>query len=132
MFKSGFNIAYNFNCLAVFFLLLISCKSFSSQTIDNKEFSLFIEQVKTLQNTDPSQALKLLDSYKNRMDLLIFEDQLKYLNLQAEIYVDQAQYLLAKTKASEGLELAKKLSSPSIIIAKLAYSRGFAIESLGH
>lgn len=131
MSKLGFNIAYNFNCLAVLFLLLISCKSLSSQALDDKEFSLFIERVKTLQDTHPSKALKLLDSYKTRFDQLIIEDQLKYLNLEAEIYVDQAQYILAKTKASEGLELAKRLSSPSIIIAKLAYSRGFAIESLG-
>ncbi len=113
------------------FLLLVSSKTYSFETINSDDFSLFISQVESLKNKSPSQALRLLTTYQSKYIYLNLEDQLKYINVEAEINIDQAEYQAAKIATDKALLLTKRLASPSIIIAELFYLRGFAVESLG-
>ncbi|MFT5758440.1 MAG: diguanylate cyclase (GGDEF)-like protein [Alteromonadaceae bacterium] len=112
-------------------LLLISSDIYSFETSSRDEFSVLLSQVESLKNESPSQALRLLGTYQSKYSDLNIEDQLKYVNLETEINIDQAKYLAAKTSADKALLLTKRLASPSIIIAQLFYLRGFAVESLG-
>jgi len=87
--------------------------------------------VEAVKNESPSQALELLATYKSRYNYLNLADQLKYINLEADINIDQAKYQAAKTATDKALLLTKQLASPTIVIAELFYLRGFAVESLG-
>jgi len=95
------------------------------------EFSGAVIKIEMLIGSNIPLAHQQLKRYKNRLAELSTKQQITYYNLLAEIYILQAQYSIAQTTASVGLSLTKQLTSPSLLIAELLYSRGFAIESLG-
>ena len=132
MLKFLFKNTLNFKCLVISFFLLISCQIYAFETTENDDFPSFLLRVELLKNESPSQALRLLNTYKSKYIYLKLEEQLKYINLEAQIYLDQAQFQAAKIATDKALLLTARLSSPSIVIAELFYSRGFAIESLGN
>ena len=72
-----------------------------------------------------------LKRYGDRFNELSLKQKITYQNLLTDSYILQAQYHLAKQSASDGLTLTLKLSSPSLLISELLYSRGFANESIG-
>ena len=88
--------------------------------------------IKNLMNSNAFLALSQLTQYENIINELSLKQQVNYYSLLANIYLLQAQYHLAEKTASEGLELTLGLSSPSIFISELRYSRGFAYESIGN
>jgi len=88
--------------------------------------------VESLKNESPSQALRLLNTYQSKYIYLNLEEQLKFISLEAQINLDQAKFQEAKKATDKALLLTVRLSSPSIVIAELFYSRGFAVESLGN
>jgi len=95
------------------------------------EFSGAVIKIEMLIGSNVPLAHQQLKRYQNRLAELSIKQQITYYNLLAEIYLLQAQYSSAQTAASVGLSLTKQLASPSLLIAELLYSRGFAIESLG-
>lgn len=72
-----------------------------------------------------------LKHFGDHFNELTLKQKITYQNLLTDIYLLQAQYHLAKQTASDGLALTLKLSSPSLLISELLYSRGFAYESIG-
>ena len=88
--------------------------------------------IKSLMNNNAFLALSQLKQYENIINELSLKQQVNYYSLLASIYLLQAQYHLAEKAASDGLELTLGLSSPSIFISELRYSRGFAYESTGN
>lgn len=72
-----------------------------------------------------------LKTYGDLFDELSLKQKITYQHLLTEIYVLQGQFYLAKQSATDGLLLALKLSSPSLLISELLYNRGFASESIG-
>lgn len=88
--------------------------------------------IEKLMNSNTFLALAKLMQYKSIINGLSLKQQVNYYNLLANIYLLQAQYHLAEKAASDGLELTLGLSSPSIFISELRYSRGFAYESIGN
>lgn len=99
-----------------------SLAQFDNATID----------IKKLMNSNAFLALSQLTQYENIISELSLKQQVNYYSLLANIYLLQAQYHLAEKAASDGLELTLGLSSPSIFISELRYSRGFAYESIGN
>ncbi len=118
-------------CLFLGFILLISCKSNAYQSNISEQFHQTLLKVKALKDANPNAALALLNTATTYVDQLSIIDQLKFHKFQSEIYMDLSRFQLAKDVASYGLELAKRLKIPSILIAKLSYIRGFSIENLG-
>lgn len=119
------------NALSLFVILLISCKVFAAQTLNNNDFDEFVNKVETLKDVNPGEAYRYLNSHAKHLMSLSIANQLIYYKLLAEIYLEQAQYQKSYDTANIGLKLAKQLSSPSIIASELLYARGFAFESLG-
>ncbi len=117
---------YLFCCLS----LLISCKSIASE-LDVENFNKVIAEVKSLRNSEPSEALVKLNAISDTVDSLPLIEQLTFYKYQADLYSELSRYQVAKDIASKALEQAKQLKTPSILIAELSYIRGFAIESLG-
>lgn len=105
--------------------------SLAEPSADLAEFSAAVVKIEMLIDSNATLAHQQLKRYRNRLADLSIKQQIIYYNLLAEIYILQAQYPLAKTTATFGLSLTKQLASPSLLIAELLYSRGFAIESLG-
>ena len=105
--------------------------SLAEPSADLAEFSAAVVKIEMLIDSNAALAHQQLKRYRNRLADLSIKQQIIYYNLLAEIYILQAQYPLAKTTATFGLSLTKQLASPSLLIAELLYSRGFAIESLG-
>ena len=97
----------------------------------NREFSLFVERVEKIQNTNVTDAFVLLDSYQTDIDELSVENQVKYYQVLSAIYIETSQFKLALNAASNGLRIAQSLTSPTILISELSYLRGFTKESLG-
>lgn len=95
------------------------------------EFDSSVIKIEKIIDSDSLSALQQLSSYQNRLAELSIKQQIIYYDLLADIYLLQAQYPVAKTTADLGLSLTKQLSSPSVLITELLYSRGFATESLG-
>jgi diguanylate cyclase (GGDEF)-like protein len=120
----------------IIFYLLFSCLLIPVQAIAdegsiNRDFTLLVERVEKLQNTSITEALLLLNTYPTSVNTLTVENQVKYYQVLSELYLETSQYKLGKSAASQGLQLAQHLTSPTILISELSYLRGFALESLG-
>jgi diguanylate cyclase (GGDEF)-like protein len=115
----------------LFFLLLISCKSNALQSVSKSEFDTFLQKAELLINSDPKAALALLNSFQDDINTQPITSQVNYYRIQSEAYADQALYTLSEASAEIGLKLTKQMNSPSILIAELAFTKGFAVESLG-
>ncbi len=94
------------------------------------QFNQVAKQIEALVYTDFSLALEQLLFFENKLAKLTVEQRILYFKLLSEIYIVKGKYTQVKETANLGLELAKKLSSPSILITKLLYLRGRAQESL--
>lgn len=88
-------------------------------------------KIEKLIDSNVPLAQSQLQGYEQRFDELSLKQKITYQNLLTDTYLLQAQYHLAKQTASDGLALTLKLSSPSLLISELLYSRGFAYESIG-
>jgi diguanylate cyclase (GGDEF)-like protein len=117
-------------CL-IFNYLLLSVSAYAVDASTNRDFTSFIERVDKLQKNSINDALSLLDSNQTDINKLTVENQVKYYQVLSKLYLESSQYKLGQAAASKGLQLAKHLTSPSILIADLSYLRGFALESLG-
>ena len=115
----------------LFSYLFISMQILADDGTINREFSLFVERVEKLQNTNVTDAFVLLDSYQTDIDELSVENQVKYYQVLSAIYIETSQFKLALNAASNGLRIAQSLTSPTILISELSYLRGFTKESLG-
>ena len=111
--------------------LLISCKSFAFQTSSQIEFNRFLQKSELLIDSDPTAALLVLNSYQNDVNAQPLACQVNYYRIQSKAYLDQALYTLSNASADKGLKLTKQMNSPSIFIAELAFTKGYAVESLG-
>jgi len=111
--------------------LLISTHVQADNGSINRDFVTFVERVETVKNTNITDALLLLDTYPTSIDDLTVENQVKYYQVLSELYLETSQYRLGLTASSKGLQLAKHLTVPSILIAELSYLRGFSLENLG-
>lgn len=111
--------------------LLLPILSVAQEIVDLKQFNRVAEQVKELKKTDLALSLKQLTIYENRLNALTIEQNLLYFKLLTEIYLEKNKYSIAKKTADQGLSIARRLASPSIIISELLYLKGFALESLG-
>jgi diguanylate cyclase (GGDEF)-like protein len=106
--------------------------------VQNKSIENFAEfdnaaiDIKNLMKSNAALALSRLTQYEKIINELSLKQRVNYYSLLAKIYLLQAQYYLAEKTASDGLELTLGLSSPSIFISELRYSRGFAYESIGN
>jgi diguanylate cyclase (GGDEF)-like protein len=117
-------------CL-LFSYLFISIQTFANDGTLNSDFIIFVDRVEKLQNTNITDALLFLDSYKTNISALNVENQVKYYQILSEIYIETSQYKLARSASSQGLSIAQSLTSPTILISELSYLRGFSLESLG-
>jgi diguanylate cyclase (GGDEF)-like protein len=127
--KRYIEIIFTF-CL-IFSSLLTSAHVNADEGSINRDFITFVERVETLQNTNVTDALILLDSYSTSIDALTVENQVKYYKVLSELHMETSQYQLGLSSASQGLQLTKYLTVPSLLIAELSYLRGFAFENLG-
>jgi len=112
----------------------MSCNALAIHMLDDDGFEQFVKKIETLQDSNPSEAYHFFQSVEKHLPVqssLSITNQIVFYKLQSEVYLEQAQYDFVVKSASKGLELAKQLSSPSIVITELLYARGFAIESLG-
>ena len=112
-------------------LLLISCKVMALNSLNDQEFDQFVNQIDKLKDSNSKEAYLFLLKHLETAENLSLENRLVFYRYVAESYSEQSQYLQSKAIADKALQLAKGLSSPSIVVAELYYSRGFAIESLG-
>jgi len=103
----------------------------SQQKVDLKQFNHVAEQVKELTKSDLVLSLKKLTVYKDLLNALTVEQNLLYFKLLTGIYIEQNKYSRARVSSNQGLMIAKRLASPSILISELLYLRGFAFENLG-
>ncbi|NQZ22172.1 MAG: diguanylate cyclase [Colwellia sp.] len=122
--------------ITVTFYLFFSCLLASvdvnaDESSLNRDFITFVERVETLQNTNITDALVFLDSYSMSINALTVENQVKYYQVLSELHMETSQYQLGLSATAQGLQLAKYLTVPSILIAELSYLRGFGFESLG-
>jgi diguanylate cyclase (GGDEF)-like protein len=114
--------------------LLISCELFAVHALNDSNFEPFVKKIELLQDSNPSEAYSYFQSIEKHLPALptlSITNQIVFYKLQSEVYLEQAQYDFVVKSTSKGLDLAKQLSSPSIVITELLYARGFAIESLG-
>ena len=119
------------NSLFLCLTLLISCKLIAAQANSATSFQQFLTRVETLQATNPSDAKVLLESWQHDISQYALEEQINYLKIKSELFVEHGQFDVGLTSASEGLTLAKELNSPIVLMVDLFYSRGFSYESLG-
>ncbi|MFQ3313842.1 MAG: tetratricopeptide (TPR) repeat protein, partial [Colwellia sp.] len=106
--------------------------SVAQEIVDLKQFNRVAEQVKELKKTDLALSLKQLTIYENHLNALTIEQNLLYFKLLTKIYLETNKYSIAKKTVDQALSIAKRLTSPSIIISELLYLKGFALESLGN
>ena len=129
--KEFFKLTFQNYSRTLFLLLLISCESVALQSVTKSDFDTFIQKAEVLIDSDPKAALQLLNSYQGDVGAEPIISRVNYYRIQSEAYADQAMYSLSKTSAETGLALTKQMNSPSILIAELAFTKGFAMESLG-
>lgn len=101
------------------------------QSANQSDFDVFLQKAELLIDSDPKAALQLLNSYQGDVKSQPIVSQVNFYRIQSEAYSDQALYRFSKASAEIGLELTQQMNSPSILIAELAYTKGFAMESLG-
>lgn len=141
---------FNKNIYNVLMLCVFLCCSFYGYTQDSnakntnatntnptKEKSALafvdvIQQIESLKNQDLVKAIKLSTFYDQSLSKYTITERITFKKLQAELFIYQTNYQQAKRSANQGLNLTKQLAHPSIVMAELLNSRGFAIESLGH
>lgn len=111
--------------------MLISCKVYGAQPISEQDFNVFLQRVEIVNNTNPKAALIQLNTYQDDIGLYTLNSQINFYRIQSEAYSDQGLYSLSSESADLGLSLAKQMTNPTIYIAELAYTKGFALESLG-
>jgi len=122
--------------IAFSFCLILSCL-FAAQDVNadenalNRDFLNFVERVETLQNTNVTDALVLLNSYSTSINELTIANQVKYYQVLSELHLETSQYQLGLSATAQGLKLAKHLTVPTLLITELSYLRGFAFENLG-
>jgi diguanylate cyclase (GGDEF)-like protein len=129
--RSLIKLTFQNSGLILFVFLLISCKSNAFQSLTGSDFNTFLLRAEQLNNSDPEAALILLNRYKTELKTQPITNQVNYYRIQSAAYTDQALYSLSVASSEQGLKLAKQMNNPSIFIAELAYTKGFAIESLG-
>ena len=113
-------------------MVLITSFSLSAQESEKlNQFNQITEQVELLKKTNLVLAFKKLSVFDEHLTNLTIDQQLLYYKLLAEIYLEQNQNNKANNTLNIGLNLAKQLASPSILISELLYLRGFSYESLG-
>ena len=95
------------------------------------DFEGAVKKVEELIGNNTPLAQSELKKYSERFDELSLKQKITYQHLLTEIYTLQGKYHLAKQSADDGLSLALKLSSPSLLISELLYNRGFSYESIG-
>ncbi len=119
--------------ICLFSLLLISLyfPTILLAEDQNTYFNQLAKDVEKIKNSNLTLAYDTLIVFKTKLAKLTLKQRIVYYQLLSDIYIEQAQFAIGKTTVNKGLELTKKLSSPSIAIAHLLYSRGFALESLG-
>jgi diguanylate cyclase (GGDEF)-like protein len=127
----NFKISFQNVNQILFILLLISCKTNALQSVAKNDFDAYIQIAERLIDNDPKAALKLLGAYKHDINSQPVASQVNYYRIQSEAYADQALYSLSDASAELGLNLAKQMNSPSIWIAELTLTKGYALESLG-
>lgn len=110
----------------------MSQTSVQHSTDNLAEFDNTVLDIEILMESNTILALSRLSQYESSLKNLSLIQQVNYYRLLADIYLLQTQYYLAEKAASNGLELTLGLSSPSLFISKLLYSRGFAFESIGN
>lgn len=106
-------------------------KNTAQEQVAHQQFNQAVEQIKELKKTDLTLSHQQLIAYQYKLNSLTIEQNLVYFKLLAEINIEQNSYRAAKKVANKGLNVAKKLVSPSIFISELLYLKGFALESLG-
>lgn len=129
--RSLVKLTFQNSSLIFFVFLLISCKSNALQSLTDSDFNTFLLRAEQLNNSDPKAALVLLNRHKTELNTQPITNQVNYYRIQSAAYIDQSLYSLSETSSEQGLKLAKQMNNPSIFIAELAYSKGFAIENLG-
>jgi len=124
-------------CRLAFYVCLIIgsilTKSFAFQVSANASYS-FIEQledIRKLSDKDQDSAIAKLESLKPTLASHRLDDQLEYYHLLAELYSSKGLHRLTRSTAEQALVLASSLISPRIIVAKLSYDLGYALEFLG-
>jgi diguanylate cyclase (GGDEF)-like protein len=109
-----------------------SQSSVQQRTEKSAGFDNVAKDIESLMDSNAILALSQLTQYESILNELSLKQQVHYYHLLADIYLLQAQYHLVEKTASNGLDLALGLSSPSLFISELLYSRGFAYESTGN
>ena len=116
--------------------LLFFTKAGFALAVQNSEqgivaFDNAVTKIEKLIDSNVPLAQLELKRFEGRLDELSLKQKITYQNLLTDIYISQGQFHLGKQAATEGLALTLKLSSPSLLISELLYSRGFANESIG-
>lgn len=104
---------------------------YAQELIEKAEFNEVIEDVEGLLKSDIELAFNTLRKLDDKLELLSVEQKLNYYRLLSEAYILKSQFITAKKTTGKALNLAKKLSSPSILMIELLYLRGFSFENLG-
>lgn len=131
LFRSLVKLTFQNRALILFIFLLISCKLSAFQSLTDSDFNTFLLRAEQLNNSDPKAALVLLNRHKVELNTQPITHQVNYYRIQSAAYIDQALYSLSEASSEQGLKLAKQMNNPSIFIAELAYTKAFALESLG-
>ena len=131
MFKRSITLTLCFKWLHFFLFLLISCEASAFQSALSLNFSRIIEQVEAIEKDTPSLALQRLNVLEKDLDKLSLNERVKYYTILSSLYSDLAQFQQSKAIANKALLLSSELTSPSLLIAELSYTKGFATESLG-
>jgi diguanylate cyclase (GGDEF)-like protein len=129
--RSLVKLTFQNSSLILVTFLLISCKSNAFQSLTNSDFNTFLLRAEQLSNSDPKAALVLLNRHKTELNIQPITNQVNYYRIQSAAYIAQALYSLSEASSEQGLKLAKQMNNPSIFIAELAYTKGYALESLG-
>ena len=95
------------------------------------EFEYSSANIENLVDSNTSLAASELRKFNSQFENLSLKQKLTYQYLLTEIQLSQGQYHLAKKSATDGLSLTLQLSSPSLVITELLYSRGNAYEKIG-
>jgi len=110
--------------------LLIPIQSFSNE-LPPLKFDEIMDKIESLQNDDLLTAIKLTSFYDKKVTQFSIEERIGFKKLQAELYTIKMEYNLARMAVNEGLELTKRLSNPSIIMAELLNFRGLSFDNEG-
>ena len=111
-------------------LLAIAFNSFAWNP-SASSFKDIVQKIESFHKTDLISAIKLAEFHEKNINNFTLQERIRFKKIQAQLYSDQTNYKLSEKVANEGLDLTKKLSHPSIMMAELLNFRGFAIERRG-